>query len=148
MYIGPPESRAHTHTHTQALLNLEHNFSFVGLTEEWDASMELMEKMFPTYFEGLHTNTSAQTCSAQEKQAQEEWCGKPAFTHQSNSFEMESSSALIVATQALAITSEPALDNLLRHFVWADLILYERAQELFYEKALMCDVKTIKQIKD
>ena len=56
--------------------------------------------------------------------------------------------ALIVVTQTLTITGEPALDNLLRHFVWADLIEYERAQELFYEKALMCDVKTIKQIKD
>lgn len=124
----------------QALANLEHNFSFVGLSEEWDASMELMEKMLPVHFEGLHSNVTQQTCSASEKNSQDEWCGGPPVTE-------ETGSALVVATQALSITSVPALDALLRHFVWGDLILYEKAQELFYDKAQMCDVKTLKQMQ-
>ena len=35
----------------QALKNLEEHFAFVGLTEEWEACVALMEKLFPTYFE-------------------------------------------------------------------------------------------------
>jgi len=57
----------------------------------------------------------------------------------------ETSSALTVASQELAITSEPLLDALLRHFVWADLILYEKAQELFYDRALLCGIQTLRK---
>jgi len=67
-----------------------------------------------------------------------EWCAKPAMNE-------ETSSALTVASQELAITSEPLLDALLRHFVWADLILYEKAQELFYDRALLCGIQTLRK---
>jgi len=36
-----------------------------GLTEEWDATIEMMETMLPTYFEGFHANiTTDGTCSS------------------------------------------------------------------------------------
>jgi len=35
-----------------------------GLVEEWDASIELMERLLPTYFEGFYANISRGTCSA------------------------------------------------------------------------------------
>lgn len=123
---------------TRALHNLENTMYFIGLTEEWDASIEMMEKMLPTYFEGFHANiTSDGTCSSSSQG--DEWCAKPAMNE-------ETSSALAVASQELAITSEPLLDALLRHFVWADLILYEKAQELFYDRALLCGIETLKKI--
>mmetsp|Transcript_29105 Transcript_29105/g.42736 ORF Transcript_29105/g.42736 Transcript_29105/m.42736 type:complete len:475 (-) Transcript_29105:138-1562(-) len=121
----------------RALNNIEHKLYFVGLTEEWDATIEMMETMLPTYFEGFHANiTTDGTCSSSSHGA--EWCAKPAMNE-------ETSSALTVASQELAITSEPLLDALLRHFVWADLILYEKAQELFYDRALLCGIQTLKK---
>ena len=34
------------------------------------------------------------------------------------------------------------LEELLGHFVWADLVLYQKVRELFYDKALLCRVET------
>lgn len=117
----------------QALKNLEEKFLFVGITEEWDATIEMMEKLLPTYFEGFHANISADTCHRGDDQ-----CARPPQKEAE-----ETSNALTVPSQELSVTSVPALDNLLLHFVWADLILYEKAKELFYDRAMLCGVKTL-----
>jgi hypothetical protein len=67
----------------------------------------------------------------------DEWCAKPKDDE-------HTSTALTLPSQELALTNVPALDDLLKHFVWADLVLYQRAQELFYDKALLCRIKTLK----
>jgi len=119
----------------QALDNLEEKFLAVGLVEEWDASVDMMERLLPTYFEGFYANISRGTCSASHNG--DEWCAKPKDDE-------HTSTALTLPSQELALTNVPALDDLLKHFVWADLVLYQRAQELFYDKALLCRIKTLK----
>ena len=47
-------------------MNVSGGCLYSGLTEEWDASVEMMEKLLPTYFEGFHANISTQTCSAKD----------------------------------------------------------------------------------
>ena len=94
----------------RALSHLEHNLTFIGLTEEWEASIEMMSKVLPTFFEDVHPNISSQTCKAGEGEGDMR-CPKPPV-HDKDQY------ALAVIGQELAVLNDPYSDYILAQFVW------------------------------
>ena len=70
------------------------------------------------------------------------WCARPV---------VETSTALVLPERGLSVNLFPGekdLNELVHHFIWADLILYNKAMELFYDKALLCGIKTLRSPLD
>ena len=96
--------------------------------------------------QGFHANvTGDRTCSSTRAEGRP-WCAKPDYTKEgdpSTSTALATSSHITdVALAGAKKMPAQTLEELLGHFVWADLILYQKVRELFYDKALLCRVET------
>eukprot|EP00290_Baffinella_frigidus_P044130 CAMPEP_0180277356 /NCGR_PEP_ID=MMETSP0988-20121125/6884_1 /TAXON_ID=697907 /ORGANISM="non described non described, Strain CCMP2293" /LENGTH=512 /DNA_ID=CAMNT_0022248787 /DNA_START=124 /DNA_END=1662 /DNA_ORIENTATION=+ len=111
----------------RALKHLRGNVSVVGIAEDLRASVGLLEKTHPTYFEGaldVFTKGHPDNCNGTKSQNKDAFCPFP-------------------ESAELAYEMPADVVALLGHFCWADLVLYREAKKMFLEKTRACAVPVL-----